>query len=142
MAFSMEGVTIVSAHACTTVESPLFGLEIPNASLLCWKREGKNLVEEINKSIWGQSVALDVNCTRLASLLEKTSRKLRAKFSKAKGSWERNKINTAKTYITVGSGYVVNIQAITQQLKQAEVNKISVNENNSMFNSHSHMSGK
>lgn len=118
----MEGVTIVSAHACTTVESPLLGLEIPNASLLCWKRDGKNLVEEVNKGICGQTVALDVNCTRLTSLLEKTSGKLRVKFSKAKGSWQRNKIKTGKTYITVGSGEVVNVQAITQQLEQAEVN--------------------
>ena len=45
MAMSME-VTIVSAHACTTVDSPLVGLEIPNASLLCWKRDGKNLSQQ------------------------------------------------------------------------------------------------
>ena len=114
-------VRIVSPCAGSSVECPVLGLEIPNASLLCWRKAGKNLVEEVNNSISGRSVAICTDSTRFSSLLEKTAGKLSAKFSKAKGSWERNKIRSRTTHVTVGSGETVNIQAIEDQLQQAEV---------------------
>ena len=114
-------VKVVSPCAGSSVECPLLGLEISNASLMCWRKAGKNLVEEVNNSISGRSVAIRTDSTRLSSLLEKTAGKLSAKFSKAKGSWERNKIRSGTTHVTVGSGETVDIQAVENQLQQAEV---------------------
>ena len=114
-------VKIVSPCAGTSVECPLLGLEIPNDALLCWRQAGKNLVEEVNNSISGGSVAICTDSARVSSLLDKMAGKLSAKFSKAKGGWERNKIKSGTTHVTVGSGETVNIQAIGTQLQQAEV---------------------
>ena len=114
-------VKITSPYSGSSVECPLLGLEIPNASLLCWRKAGKNLVEEVNNNISGRSVAIRTDCTRLSSLLEKTAGKLSAKFQKAKGSWERNKIRSGTSHVTVGSGETVDIQAVENQLQQAEV---------------------
>ena len=115
-------VKIVSPCAGTSVECPLLGLEIPNESLLCWRQAGKNLVEEVNNSISGGSVAICTDSTRLSSLLDKMAGKLSAKFSKAKGGWERR---SGTTHVTVGSGETVNIQAIGTQLQQAEDRQVA-----------------
>ena len=61
---------------------------------------------------------LDVNCIRLQRSFEKAAGKLATKFTKAKGSWERNKI---KTRVTVSSGETVNFTAVEERLQQAEV---------------------
>ena len=116
---------IVSAAdvACTstTVASAILALEISNDFLLSLKREGKNFLEETNKVIGGQAIVLDVNCIRLQSSFEKAAGKLATKFTKAKGSWERNKIKRGKTRITVSSGETVNFTAVEERLQQAEV---------------------
>ena len=103
-------VRIVSAAdvACTstTVASAILALEISNDFLLSLKREGKNFLEETNKVIGGQAIVLDVNCIRLQSSFEKAAGKLATKFTKAKGSWERNKIKRGKTLVIIAFKYM------------------------------------
>ena len=85
------------------------------------KTEGENILEETNKVIGGQAIVLDVNCIRLQNSFKKVAGKLATKFTKAKGSWERNKIKCGKTRITVSSGETVNFTAVEERLQQAEV---------------------
>ena len=93
------------------------------------KKEGKDYIDELNKCTAGQGVVLDKSCTRLLSTVEKVAGKLANKFNQAKGSWERNKIESGKACIIIRSGETVNAGAVEEQLHQAEVNSIIIMRN-------------
>ena len=73
MAEAPVTITSVADVTCciTKVISAVLALEISNDFLLGLKREGKNILEEISKSISGQVVALNTESTRLRQSLEK-----------------------------------------------------------------------
>ena len=112
-------ITSVADVTCcsTKVNSAVLALEISNDFLLGLKREGKNILEEISKSISGQVVALNTESTRLRQSLEKAVGKLSSKFTQAKGGTERKKIKSRKTRITLSSDDTINIA----QFQQTEV---------------------
>lgn len=125
---SMEGspVTVVSASdvvcaTTTAAASAVLALEIENDFLINMKREGKNLMEETNKRISGHIVSLDMNSTRIQSLLEKAAGKLCTKFSKAKGGAERKKIRGAKTRVTLQMSDIVNVVTVEAELEETAV---------------------
>lgn len=116
-------VKIISASDVTySVDSAILALEISNDFLLQVRREGKSLLEEINKGISSNAITLDKNSTRLRSTLEKTVGKLFTKFTRAKGGTERKKIKDGKTRVTVSCGETVDSIAMEDRLQQAEVN--------------------
>lgn len=119
-------VTITSAAdvACcsTTVNSAVLALEISNDFLLGLKRDGKDILVEINKKISGQVVALNANSTRLQQSIEKAVGKLSSRFTQAKGGAERKKIRSRKTRITLSSDDTIKVAALENQIQQTEVN--------------------
>ena len=114
-------VSDVVCATTTAAASAVLALEVDNDFLINIKREGKNLVEEINKRICGHILSLDMNSTRIQSLLEKAAGKLCTKFSKAKGGDERKKIKGAKTRVTLQMSDIVNVATVEAELEETAV---------------------
>ena len=121
----MAAVRIVSATdvVCVRKQDTDFtqqvAIEVDNEYLLKVKREGKNLVDEINASL--TAIQLNRESERLQASLERSTGKLWNRLQKAKGGSERKRIKDGKTRVMLKEGDTIDVGVLTQNLQQAEV---------------------
>ena len=121
----MAAVRIVSATdvVCARKQDTDFtqqvAIEVDNEYLLKVKREGKNLVDEMNASL--TAIQLNRESERLQASLERSTGKLWNRLQKAKGGSERKRIKDGKTRVMLKEGDTVDVGVLTQNLQQAEV---------------------
>ena len=121
----MAAVRIVSATdvVCARKQDTDFtqqvAIEVDNEYLLKVKREGKNLVDEMNASL--TAIQLNRKSEQLQASLERSTGNLWNRLQKAKGGSERKRIKDGKTWVMLKEGDTIDVGVLTQNLQQAEV---------------------